>query len=391
MKHLTVLFTLLFFGLSLTGIASAQEATAEVPFYVYAQEAMQKTPQGVDVQNIDIDLGGGFTTYVQLTTPLEGEGPFPTVILFHGSGPYDLNATYRTDFDAPPLSANFLLLAERLGQQGIAVMRFNKRGVESTGLYDTDQIQASTLDVLVLDAEQILELAQRTPEVDKDRIYLYGWSEGAWVAANVAAKHADEIAGLILQGAPQGDIVHILETQQKELMIPYLTETTDADGDGALTLEEIATIPAGPVQYSSTFYLYEPGSPADAPTLNRFVNTDKDDAISIQDELVPMVEMYLTSYSAYLPKVEASHDTAALLAESAVPALLLHGALDGWVPLADAEAIVASAPDTVMLNVYPELGHALSVTDDLATDGFEMMDEGVIRDMVTWIEGEGKE
>jgi uncharacterized protein len=377
MKHLTALFTLLFFGLSLTGLTSAQEATTE---------ATQATLEGVATHDFDIDLGAGFISHAQLTTPLEGDGPFPTMILFHGSGPYDMDATYTTGFDAAPLSANFRLLAERLGQNGIAVLRFNKRGVNAFGDYDAAQVQASTLDRLVSDAEAVLSAAQEQEEVDAEQIYLYGWSEGTWVAANTAAKHADEIAGLILQGTPQDDIVHILEIQQKELMISYLTETTDADEDGALTLEEIATIPAGPVQYSSTFYLYDQTSTPDAPKINGFVDANRDGKIDIETELAPMVTMFLKNYSAYMPPVEASYDTAALLAESKLPTLLLHGAMDGWVPLADAEAIADAVPDTVTLKVYPTLGHALSETEALATDAFGVMDEGAIDDMVGWLE-----
>src|SRR4051812_8707651 len=82
-------------------------------------------PKGVRHQDLTIDLGG-FTTKAQLTYPAQGDGPWPTVILFHGSGPADMDAT-------TPVSSNFKLLAERLGAESVAVLRFNKRGVNRYG------------------------------------------------------------------------------------------------------------------------------------------------------------------------------------------------------------------------------------------------------------------
>lgn len=381
MKHLTVLFTLLVSGVFLTGTLFAQEATAEA--------TAAALPDGVAASDFDIDLGEGFITHAELTYPADGEGPFPTVILFHGSGPYDMDATYSVDFTSAPLSANFRLLAERLPQQGVAVLRFNKRGVNGFGDYDAAQVQASTLDRLVADAETVLAAAQQHKNVDADHIYLYGWSEGTWVAANTAAKHPDEVAGLILQGTPQGDILHVLERQQKDLMIPYLTEHADVDGDGALSLDEITNLPAGPAQYSAQIYLYDRTSTPESPKINTFVDSSGDGKIDIKTELTPMVTMFLGNYASYMQPVAASYDVAALLTQVKRPVLLIHGEMDGWVPVEDAQTIADANPETVTLKTYATLGHALSVTDDMATDAFGVMDDAPINDIIAWL-GEHK-
>jgi fermentation-respiration switch protein FrsA (DUF1100 family) len=38
-----------------------------------------------------IDLGGGLTTDAQLTFPAVGDGPFPGVLIIHGSGSTDMD------------------------------------------------------------------------------------------------------------------------------------------------------------------------------------------------------------------------------------------------------------------------------------------------------------
>ena len=40
-----------------------------------------------------IDLGNGLKTNARLNLPSNGDGPFPGVLLVHGSGPLDMNET----------------------------------------------------------------------------------------------------------------------------------------------------------------------------------------------------------------------------------------------------------------------------------------------------------
>jgi pimeloyl-ACP methyl ester carboxylesterase len=361
-------------------------------FPTAAQES-EITPEATNeaatyrTQDLEIDLSG-FVTQAQLTTPLEGEGPFPTVILFHGTGPFDMDATYFTVPGAEPLSANFKLLAERLPEAGIAVLRFNKRGVNSLNDYDMEQVQqAMSLDQLVADANAVIEAAEALPEVDTESLYLYGWSEGAWVAANAVQSHP-EAAGLILQGAPDDRLDTILDDQWLEIGLPNLAEIIDADGDGTLSLEEAAVVPAGPVALMATYFLYDQTSTPDAPVINSFVDQNGDDVISIEDELRPAVELYLANYDQFAPQVESSYLTGELIAAAEKPTLILQGKQDGWVPVASAQAVADAAPDFVTLNVYPGLGHALSETNVPAEDAFLPMDYMPINDLIAWIQAQ---
>jgi pimeloyl-ACP methyl ester carboxylesterase len=338
-------------------------------------------------RDLEIDLGG-FVTQAQLTYPSEGKGPFPTVVLFHGTGPYDMDATYFITPGAEPLSANFRLIAERLPEAGIAVLRFNKRGVNGLNDYDMEQVQqASSLDQLVADARTMIDAAKELPEVDTDALYLYGWSEGAWVAAN-AAQSQPEIAGLILQGPPDDAIQTVLDDQWLEIGLPYLAETIDTDGDGALSIEEAALVPPGPVALMASYFLYDRTSTPEAPIINSFVDQNGDGMISIEDELRPAVEMYLSNYEQFVPQVESSYLTGELIVAAGKPTLILQGEQDGWVPVTSAQSIADAAPDLVTLNLYPGLGHALSETMIPAEDAFLPMDDKPIADLIAWLQAQ---
>ena len=56
---------------------------------VLAQQDLETTKY----RNMVIDLGDGIKTNAQLTIPAVGNGPFPGVLLIHGSGPVDMNET----------------------------------------------------------------------------------------------------------------------------------------------------------------------------------------------------------------------------------------------------------------------------------------------------------
>jgi uncharacterized protein len=362
MKRLTLSFVLLIAGLLAVIPAAAQDT--------------------YEARDLEIDLGG-FISQAEFTYPSKGDAPYPTIILFHGSGPYDRDATYTTT-GGEPISTNFRRIAERLAENGIAVLRFNKRGVLENGGYDYAEVQASTLDRLVEDANAVIDAALEQPEVDSDALYLYGWSEGAWVAANAAAQR-EEVDGLILQGAPDDRLDTILPYQHLDIGMTYLSEVTDADEDGKLSLEELATLQIGSVALMPAFYMYAYTSTLENPQLNPFTNTDGDDLIDLEGELRPAIETFLKNYQAFAPKVESSYRTAELITEIGKPVLLLHGENDGWVPVSSAEAIAETAPELVTLNIYEGLGHALSESDVPAEDTFNVMADEPLEDLIAWI------
>lgn len=122
---------------------------------------------------------GGVTLAGTLTLPRE-PGPFPAVVLISGSGPQDRNETIAGH-------QPFRILADHLTRQGLAVLRYDDRGVgKSTGAFDA----ATTLD-FAEDVRAALALLRKRPEVDARRLGLVGHSEGALVAPLVANRETD--------------------------------------------------------------------------------------------------------------------------------------------------------------------------------------------------------
>ncbi len=57
------------------------------------EDLAQQYIQTIKYRNLVIDLGNGVKTNAQLTYPALGKGPFPGVLLIHGSGTFDKNET----------------------------------------------------------------------------------------------------------------------------------------------------------------------------------------------------------------------------------------------------------------------------------------------------------
>jgi alpha/beta superfamily hydrolase len=124
-----------------------------------------------------------------LTYPT-AEGLYPAVLLVSGSGPIDRNDMA---FGHQP----FFVLADYLTRQGIAVLRYDKRGVwKSTG----DFSHATTED-FSNDALAGINYLKNRVEINSKTIGIIGHSEGAMIAAMLAAQSSD-IAFIVIMAGP---------------------------------------------------------------------------------------------------------------------------------------------------------------------------------------------
>lgn len=123
-----------------------------------------------------------------LTLP-QGKGPHPAVILFTGSGTQDRDMTV---LGHKP----FLVLADHLTRQGFAVLRLDDRGAGKSGGNPTT---ATTKD-FASDAQVAYTFLKRQGEIDSKKIGLLGLSEGALIAAQVAAANKDVAFVVLMAG-----------------------------------------------------------------------------------------------------------------------------------------------------------------------------------------------
>lgn len=167
----------------------------------------------------EVTVGSGEWVLPGTLTMPAGAGPFPAVVLVHGSGPNDRDETFGPN-------KTFKDLALGLGSRGVAVLRYDKR----TKVYGA---KIATLNPFTLKGESIddalLAVASLRKEagIDATRIFVLGHSLGGTAAPRIGAADSG-IAGLIMfAGAVRPLEQSIVEQMQ------YL-----ADADGVISEAE---------------------------------------------------------------------------------------------------------------------------------------------------------
>lgn len=128
----------------------------------------------------------GVTLAGTLTVPNETLGSAPAVILVSGSGAQDRDESLAGH-------KPFWVIADHFSRNGIAVLRFDDRGVgESTGNFAT----ATSVD-FARDVQAGVNFLKAHPKVAEDQVGICGHSEGGLIAPMVAADDK-EIAFIIL-------------------------------------------------------------------------------------------------------------------------------------------------------------------------------------------------
>ena len=131
------------------------------------------------------------------------EGVFPVVVLITGSGPQNRDEEL---LGHKP----FLLLSDYFTKNGIAVLRYDDRGIgQSTGDFKT----ATSAD-FATDVESAIAYLETRKEINKKKIGLVGHSEGGIIAPMVAAKSKDVNFIVLLAGTGiQGDKLLLLQDE----------------------------------------------------------------------------------------------------------------------------------------------------------------------------------
>jgi pimeloyl-ACP methyl ester carboxylesterase len=158
--------------------------------------------EDVTFKNGDVTLAG------TLTVPKTSSGPFAAVVLVTGSGPQNRDEVLGGIEIAP-----FALIADALTRAGIAVLRYDDRGVaDSTG----DFASATTQD-FASDAKAAIAYLATRPEIDATQIGMLGHSEGGLVGAMLGAQDSS-VAFVILMAGPAVDGKTLLDVQNQRLL-----------------------------------------------------------------------------------------------------------------------------------------------------------------------------
>ncbi len=135
-------------------------------------------------------------------------GKVPAVVLVHGSGPHDRDETIGPN-------RPFLDIARGLAEQGIAVLRYEKRTKArpqdfASGTYTMDEETTN-------DAVAAVAALRVAPGIDQDRVFVLGHSQGGMLAPRIAEK-SGHAAGLILLAAPARSLLTLLPEQNHYLL-----------------------------------------------------------------------------------------------------------------------------------------------------------------------------
>jgi uncharacterized protein len=130
---------------------------------------MRGEMMGLPVRHAQVDAGG-VSLHTRLMLP-GGEGPFPAIVIAHGSGD---DAATRTYGDGDFFAAN-----------GIAAVVYDKRGTgQSGGEYNHD------FSLLADDLVAVVDWLGSQPGIDPARIGVSGYSQGGWIGPLAASRSA---------------------------------------------------------------------------------------------------------------------------------------------------------------------------------------------------------
>lgn len=272
-----------------------------------------------------------------LTLP-QGEGPFPAVVLVSGSG--------QQNRDEELLGHKpFLVIADHLARAGVAVLRYDDRGV---GGSKGDVANATSLD-FADDAEAVFDFLRKQPYIRRNCVGIVGHSEGALIAS-IVASHNRKVSFIVLLAGQSCSGAEIL-LQQNQALYASKGVPQNLIDIRLKCLESMFSIvdTAAPQRVESLCRqtadnLCESLSSSDRKT----IDMRRADVIMLSSQLqIPWMKAFLKIDNRdYLPRVKC-------------PVLALCGEKDIQVPpsnLAGIKKMAAGRTETVLL---PELNHLM--------------------------------
>lgn len=154
------------------------------------EDAIAKASKVFRSREVTFDSAHGSVRIAGTLSFPEGKGPFPALVQISGSGP-------NTRDEEVASHKIFYVLADYLNRRGLAVLRYDKRGVgASKGTY-----AGATTEDFEEDAQAAVEFLKSDREIDPKNIGLLGHSEGGLIAPAVAVRDPS-VSFVVLLSAP---------------------------------------------------------------------------------------------------------------------------------------------------------------------------------------------
>ena len=224
-----------------------------------------------------------------LTIPIL-KGTFPVALIIAGSGPTDRNGN-----NAQMKNNSLLLLAHELAAQGIASLRYDKRGIGKSASAMISEEQLS-FENYVEDANAWASELKVDPRFN--RLIIVGHSEGSLIGM-LASEQADVFVSL----AGAGRSIDVILKEQLAVQLEGKKKLLRAANEGLSKLKEGKLVEDAPVELFGLFR--------------------------------PSVQPYMMSWMKYDPAVEISN--------LKIPIVIVQGTTDLQVQVKDAELLHAAS------------------------------------------------
>lgn len=258
-------------------------------------------------------------------------------------------------------------LAEYLAGRGVAVLRYDKRCAG-----ESECKAAESFEDYVEDARKAMEFLSQQPQVDSSRVFLFGHSEGGYIAATIASHTELKLAGVVLAAAPGRTLNKLV----RDLIEAQMTEAGKKPAEISAYLVKferlVKELMGGRQDFTAE--KLDPKDPYDAVLLDMIKRRDVVLSLLINDPLQ-------------------------IVNAIRAPVLILQGRKDLQIKEKDAlyleEALKRASHTDVTLQVFEDTDHLLKINKGTASfasyaDASRPLDPALLAGLNEWVQKKAK-